>query len=496
VPNNKNLLLEKFYEENSFVASNIASYNNFVDVEIQRIVDEMGEIIPTITPPEIKEFKIKLDKVTVTKPWLIEADGSKRPIYPSEARIRKLTYSAPVTVEINAIIEGVQRESFSAHIGNIPVMLKSKYCHLIDMKRDELINHGEDPDDPGGYFILNGNERLLITVEDLIPNKLFVQKAKVGASKFVGKLFSERGALRIPHTIEQMKDGIIYLTFTRFKRIPIINIIKALGLVKDKEIMDFISDEKQYDDVYLNLYNSINIKSENDALETLSNLMMVNQPKEVKLQKTRENLDRYLLPHLGTTPKEKLIKAINLCKMIKKFLLVSRDNLKQLCKDHYMNKKLKLSGDLLADLFRVNMRVLIDDILYNYQRLVKRGKFHSLRILVREKLLTSRIQSAMATGIWTGGRKGISQNIDRTNFLATLSHLQRVVSLLSTSQENFEARELHATHWGRLCCIETPEGTSIGLRKNLANLTTITQEEVQEDKIKKSLEALGLKVAR
>ena len=102
----------------------------------------------------------------------------------------------------------------------------------------------------------------------------------------------------------------------------------------------------------------------------------------------------------------------------------------------------------------------------------------------------------MSTGIWTGGRKGISQNIDRTNFLATLSHLQRVVSLLSTTQENFEARELHATHWGRLCAIETPEGTSIGLRKNLANMCVITQEEVQEEKIKKSLEAIGLRGAK
>ncbi len=493
---NKNILIEKFYDENSFVASSIQSYNNFVDVEMQRIVDEIGEVIPTITPPEIKDFKIKLDKINITKPWLVEADGSKRPIYPSEARIRKLAYSAPINIEVNTIIEGVQRESFTAHIGNIPIMLKSKYCHLTDMKKEELIAHGEDPDDPGGYFILNGNERLLIIVEDLSPNRLFVQKSKVGASKFVGKLFSERGALRIPHTIEQMKDGVIYLSFTRFKRIPIMLLIKALGITKDKEIMDLISGEKQYDDIYLNLYNSMSIKTESEALEELSKVMMINQPKEVKMQKTKENLDRYLLPHLGITQKDRIIKAINLCKLIKRFLLVARDNVKQVSKDHYMSKKLKLPGDLLADLFRVNMRVLIDDILYNYQRLVKRGKFHSLRILVREKLLTSRIQSAMSTGIWTGGRKGISQNIDRTNFLATLSHLQRVVSLLNTTQENFEARELHSTHWGRLCAIETPEGTSIGLRKNLASLCTITQEEVQEEKIKKSLEALGAKLAK
>ena len=156
------------------------------------------------------------------------------------------------------------------------------------------------------------------------------------------------------------------------------------------------------------------------------------------------------------------------------------------------NKRLKLSGDLLADLFRVNLHALINDLLYNFQRLVKRGKFSSVKIIIRDKLLTDRIKSAMATGSWVGGRKGISQNMDRTNFLATLSHLQRVVSLLSAEQENFAARSLHSTHFGRLCPIETPEGTSIGLRKNLAMMSSITQGKFSEEKLVKSLRGLGL----
>ena len=132
-------------------------------------------------------------------------------------------------------------------------------------------------------------------------------------------------------------------------------------------------------------------------------------------------------------------------------------------------------------------------MLYNFQRLVKRGKFQSIKIIIRDQLLTSRIKSAVATGAWVGGRKGISQNIDRTNYIATMSHLQRVVSLLSSSQENFDARALHSTHLGKLCPVETPEGTPIGLRKNLAMMAKITQEEYQEDKVKKTLESLGLK---
>ena len=98
----------------------------------------------------------------------------------------------------------------------------------------------------------------------------------------------------------------------------------------------------------------------------------------------------------------------------------------------------------------------------------------------------------MATGSWVGGRKGISQRIQRLNFLETLSHLQRVVSPLSASQENFEARALHCTHWGRLCPIETPEGTPIGLRKNLAMLCDVSHGDIDNEKIEKHLEKMGM----
>ena len=161
-------------------------------------------------------------------------------------------------------------------------------------------------------------------------------------------------------------------------------------------------------------------------------------------------------------------------------------------KDNYTNKRIKLSGDLLADLFTVNLKVLINDLLYNFQRIVKRGKFPSVKVIIRDKLLTQRIYSSMATGSWVGGRKGISQRIQRLNFLDTTSHLQRVVSPLSTSQENFKARELHPTHGGRLCAMETPEGTNIGLRKNLAMLSKVSLD-ISEEEIIRSLKGLGLK---
>jgi DNA-directed RNA polymerase beta subunit len=491
------LLIRKYFENHTFIESNMQSFNRFIEVELQRIINEVGDIVPTIIPSDVQDFKIKFDNIWVEKPQIIEADGSKRNIYPIEARLRNITYSAPIYLEVSAHIDGIQRESFTTQIGKIPVMLRSKFCHLHKMSNDELIEQGEDPDDTGGYFILNGNERVLITVEDLLPNKVFIQKTKLGPSKYTAKVFSNRGSYSIPHVVEQMKDGIIYLSFTRFKRVPIIAIIKALGLTKDQEIMEAVcGSTREYDEMYINLYNSMELKNPDDALEFLAKKIGLTQPKEIKIEKAQEQLDQYLLPHIGITQKDRILKAYNLCKIIKNFLQVSKDGVAPIDKDHYKNKKLKLSGDLMADLLRVNMRVLVNDMLYNFQRLVKRGKFQSVKIIIRDKLLTSRIKSAMATGSWVGGRKGISQNIDRVNFISTLSHLGRVVSLLSATQENFEARELHSTHWGRLCPIETPEGTPIGLRKNFAMMSQISQEEVNADKVKKHLEALGLKLQK
>ncbi|MFH1456137.1 MAG: DNA-directed RNA polymerase subunit B'' [archaeon] len=491
-----NILIEKYFQEHSFIEANQASFNKFVDYELQCIIDGIGDIIPTIIPPDVQDFKIRFDKIWIEKPQIIEADGSKREIFPVEARLRKLTYSAPIFLQVSVLIDGIQRESFTTQIGKLPIMIKSKYCNLFKKNSDELIEKGEDPNDLGGYFIINGNERVIITVEDLLPNKVFIQKAKIGPSAYTAKVFSQMGSYSIPHVIEQMKDGIIYISFTRFKRVPVIAVIKALGLEKDQEIMEAICDEQEFDDLYVNLYNSAELRNRDLALEFIGKKLGLTQPKEIKIEKTIEQLDHYLLPHVGITSKDRGLKAHNLCKLIKRFLQVSKAQKMPTDKDHYMNKKLKLSGDLLGDLVRVNMRVLVNDVLYNFQRLVKRGKFHSVKIIIRDKLLTSRIKSAIATGAWVGGRRGISQNIDRVNFVATMSHLGRVVSLLSASQENFEAREIHCTHWGRLCPIETPEGTPIGLRKNMAMLCQVSQEEVQEDKLKRQLESLGLNMKK
>ncbi|MBT7902590.1 DNA-directed RNA polymerase subunit B'' [Candidatus Woesearchaeota archaeon] len=488
----KTILLKKYFEEHSLTDSNVASFNNFIDQELQKIVDANKIIEPTIIPHNVEEFKIKFDKIWVTKPEITEADGSKRKVYPVECRLRKISYSAPIYMEVSAHINGVQRESFVTQIGQLPIMLKSKYCHLSKASPEELIDKGEDPDDHGGYFIVNGTEKVIIGVEDLASNRLMIEKQKIGVSAYVGKIFSEGPSFKIPHTIEKLKDGIFYLTFTRVKRIPLIVIIKALGLTKDEDIMTFVSKDKNFDSLLVNLYEFVDIKTEDDALDYIAKKTGITQAKDIRIERMREILDKYLLSHIGVTARDRIPKSYNICKLLKKFILTTEGDIGLDDKDHYSNKRLKLAGDLLADLFTVNLKVLVNDLLYNFQRIVKRGKFPSIKVIIRDKLLTQRIYSSMATGSWVGGRKGISQRIQRHNFLDATSHLQRVVSPLSASQENFAARELHATHCGRLCAMETPEGTNIGLRKNLALLSKVSLA-VPEEEMIKALKGMGLK---
>jgi len=144
-------------------------------------------------------------------------------------------------------------------------------------------------------------------------------------------------------------------------------------------------------------------------------------------------------------------------------------------KDHYTNKRLRVSGDLMEDLFRVAFTSLTRDMVYQLERSISRGKEPSIKQAVRADVLTESIKHAIATGNWVGGRAGVSQLLDRTSYMGTLSHLRRVVSPLSRSQPHFEARDLHPTQFGKICPNETPEGPNCGLVKNLALMCKISE---------------------
>jgi len=480
--NNNHLIVKKYLEEHSLVESNIISFNEFLDHRMQELVDEISETMNN------EEFEISLGKVKIEKPKVIEADGSSSLVLPYEARLRNLTYSAPVTLEIT-IKKGDQVDSDVVEIGKIPIMVKSKACNTYGMTQEQLVESYNDPLDAGGYFIVNGNERVMVMAEDLAENQPFIEDNSKG--NLTLRLFSLKGTYRIPITISESKEGLLDLSFSRFKDLPIVVVLKALGLTKESDIAKYIG--KETDSVIVNLYEFVNLATKEDAMMFLAEKTGLQGTKKEILDRVKQRIDSYLLPHIGQKKEDRMNKAVTICKLIKQFLIAKENPTLRTDKDHYSNKRVRLSGDLLANLFKVNLGILIRDIQYSIQKSSKRKKFFSLKVIAKSTLFSHRIESAIATGSWTGERTGVTQNMDKTNYLATISQLQRVASMLPSDQENFLARTLHPTHYGRFCPIETPEGTEIGLRKNLAILSKIsTRIELEEEKFMKDLESIGM----
>ena len=479
----EHLLVKKYLEDHSLIESNIVSFNNFINLRMQEIIDELNE---NMSGDE--DIEIKLGKIKVGKPEIFEADGSSHLIMPSEARIRGLTYSAPVHVEIT-IKQAGQLDSHEVEIGRIPIIVKSDACNLNGLDRDQLIEEYIDPKDPGGYFIINGNERVIVMAEDLAENQPFIESPK---GEIMLRLFSKRGSYRIPISITDTKEGIVEVSFSRFKNIPIIVVLKALGLTKERDIAQYVG--KENDSLIVNLYEYANITNEEEAMMAIAEQTSLQGTKKEILDRIKQRLDSYFLPHIGLKKEHRIEKAVSLCKFLKQFFVAKEnpDNLTD--KDHYANKRVRMSGDLLADLFRINMNILLRDVQHSLQKIQKRKKFYSMKTIAKSTLFTHRIESAIATGNWIGERSGVTQNMDKTNYLAIISQLQRVSSMLPGEQENFLARTLHPTHYGRFCPIETPEGTEIGLRKNLAILSKIsTRPSLDDEKLMKILNDFNMK---
>ncbi|MDH5635668.1 MAG: DNA-directed RNA polymerase subunit B [Candidatus Bathyarchaeota archaeon] len=493
------LLLQKsFFKEKGLVRQHLDSYNEFIDHGIQEVVDETGEI--SIEIPEMP-YSIKLGQLWIIDPqskisgtYITEVDGTKHEIFPMEARFRSLTYAAPLALEMTPIIDGREQEPELVLIGDLPVMLKSKLCILSQLTPEELIEHGEDPNDPGGYFIVNGSERVVVAMEDLAANRVLVDIDTRGAKPvYQAKIFSTTVGFRARIQLRMKSDRALYVSIPGVPtEIPFMILMRALGLESDKEIAETVSPEKiVQNELEASFEKATGFDTVNDAIMYIGNRVAHGQVEEYRIQKAENIIDRNFLPHIGRTIEKRVEKALFLGEMACRVIELKLGRRNPDDKDHFKNKRLKLAGPLLADLFRIAFRNLCRDIKYQLERMGVKRQMITVSAAVRPGIITDRLQHALATGNWGRGRVGITQLLDRTNTVSTLSHLRRLQSPLSRSQPNFEARDLHPTHWGRLCPNETPEGSNCGLVKNLA-LAACTSVSVDPEKMKQTLYRMGV----
>ena len=467
-------LVDSFFDKYDIVDHHIKSYNDFVENRIQNIID-------------------------ITEPI---TDGSKSMIYPTEARLRNLNYSAHMYLEmaLHDNNSDEEEELEPVYIGELPLMLKSSICHLHGLSDEELIQKGEDPKDPGGYFIVNGSERAVVTMEEIAPNKIILERIDNIEDRHAKAIVTSiKSGFRARITLEYKKprkSGVfLRISFPYVPgEIPLVILLRALGLSTDNEIISRISDDFNFQmiiaddlqvsekDLKLDSEEVLSLSHEERdeylrkaAIKYIGNRVAKGMTEEYRIKRAEDVIDRYLLPHMGIESDKRKDKAIYLAEMTEMLLQVIEGQREPHDKDHYTNKRLRVSGDLMEDLFRVAFSSLTRDMSYQLERSLSRGKELSIKQAVRSDVLTENIKHAIATGNWVGGRAGVSQLLDRVSYMATLSHLRRVVSPLTRSQPHFEVRDLHPTQFGKICPNETPEGPNCGLVKNLALMCKISE---------------------
>ncbi|WP_338099035.1 DNA-directed RNA polymerase subunit B'' [Methanolapillus africanus] len=484
-------LAKYYFTQEKIVQHHIDSFNKFLDSGLQKIIDEQ-KIIET----DIEGTYLKLGKIRVETPKVKEADGATETLYPNEGRLRNLSYSAPLFLQMTVIRDGVENydEPVEANIGQLPIMLKSKVCNLINMTDEEKIKHGEDPLDCGGYFIVGGTERVVMTLEDLAPNKILTEYGERYGDKIeVAKVFSQKKGYRALVVVERGRKSLLEVSFPSITgRLNFITLIRALGIVTDQDIVTAVSSDPEIVKFMLENLDESEVDTMQAAIEKIGMRVAAGQAREYQIKRANYVLDRYLLPHLGDRPEDRISKANFLARMAESCFELALGKRNEDDKDHYSNKRLKLAGDLMEDLFRVSFNRLSRDIKYQLERANMRNRELNVATIVRADVLTDRLQHPLATGNWVGGRTGVSQLLDRNDHISTLSHLRRVISPLSRAQPHFEARDLHPTQWGRLCPSETPEGPNCGLVKNFAEMVELSTGTDDVEPIKQMLYSLGV----
>ncbi len=467
----------------------IDSFNKFIDHGLQKIIDEQN-IIET----DIEDTYLKLGRIRVEHPVVKEADGAIEKLYPNEGRLRNLSYSGPLYLEMSVVKDGVESEVLEAKIGQLPIMTKSKICNLLGLSDSEKVRYGEDPLDSGGYFIIGGTERVVMTLEDLAPNKILVEYGeRYGDNIEVAKVFSQKRGYRALVIVERGRKSLLEVSFPSISgRVYFITMMRALGVVTDEDIVNAVSSDPEIIKFMLENLEEAEVETQQEAIEKIGARVAAGQAKEYQIKRANYVIDRYLFPHLGNDVGDRIAKAHFLARMAESCFELALGKRVEDDKDHYANKRLKLAGDLMEDLFRVSFNRLARDIKYQLERANMRNRELNVATIVRADVLTDRLQHPLATGNWVGGRTGVSQLLDRNDYISTLSHLRRVISPLSRAQPHFEARDLHPTQWGRLCPSETPEGPNCGLVKNFAQMVELSTGTEEIDSIKKILYDLNV----
>lgn len=364
-------------------------------------------------------------------------------------------------------------------------MLRSANCRLTSMTTP-LWKKDECPHDPGGYFIVKGQEKVILIQEQMVRNRILLEEDNKG--HIVAYCNSSTHERKTKTSIIG-KSGRYYMKHNIFQDDILVTIIfKAMGIMCDQEIMMLIGSEHEFQSKFewsLRECQDLNIFTQTQALTYLNNKRT--QPKIFNADEMKDVLVANVLSQVPVKNFSFKLKAIHLAFMVRKVIMAQFDKKLLDDRDFVGNKRLEVAGSLLSlmfeDLFkRFNWE--LKQIADKNIPKIKAAQFDIVKHM-RQDQITNGLVFAISTGNWKikrfkMERQGATQVLSRLSYISAIGMMTRVHSQFEKTRQVSGPRSLHLSQWGMLCPCDTPEGESCGLVKNLALIAHITTDEPED----------------
>ncbi len=512
-------VVEKMFQDKGPVSHQLDSFNRFMTFDLSNIINEFPEIehiFPNDNDNEKIYYSIKFTNPFIDYPSTYDEKGNREYLTPYEARIRNINYCSHLYVDVQQTIRKINTDPITGimdkktdifsetekiFIGMFPIMVKSAFCSIKKIKELKKYN-GECDNDDGGYFIINGGEKVIVGQERIANNQLFVfYNTKHDMS--VAEIRScEENSKKSPinfsinckmdrRMIYNLKVQIPYLK----KQIPLFVLFKALGFIEKETIEQCVYNSKNNisNDIKMIIdcswEDSYNISSQEEAIVFIGKNSTLCEKDNIEecLKHGLHIIDKEIFPHIGFGKFYRINKCFYLGYMIYKLLCVVTKVNNYDDRDHYGNKRIDITGNLLSNVFRQSFyKIYKETQIVLKKKLANVLHYRDINIqlsnIIDSKIITKDMTYVLATGNWTvnkniNNKTGVSQVLSRLNNISSTSHLRRITTSISKKNNtSAKPRQLHNTQWGYICPAETPEGHCCGLVKNLSLICHISNQ--------------------
>lgn len=464
-------IIKKWYDEYGINYHHIQSFNNFMTFGLKQIIDSTPI---SFTTSKGVEVQLLIDNIFITNPYIYDESRKKIAITPYDSRKMSLTYTSPIFISFVEIKNGQKTYYDRIILANMPIMVRSKYCILSKFSKKFL----ECDKDPGGYFIINGIDRVLVTQQRNNYNTVYFFEEKNNCYKAEIRSMSEDTNHSVLVQAFINSDGQqIHFALPYIKSNILVSIVLyALGM-NEKNLFERISKYEMTTEteniILYSIYsmfreaNNMGITTQGEALAHLGSHGTKIDINTNYVEYARQILEIELFPHLGVfSSQEDKIQLI--VYMIYRLYMVHLGILQPHDKDNLSNKRFENSGILISELFKSLYRSSVMELESEYEK-----NSNILDIFSKiDNTITKNIKYCFSTGKWGVQRnayirQGVSQVMNRLSYIAMMSHLQRIVIPVGKEGKNFKIRQINPSSFGYICMYETPEGQSCGIVLNM-----------------------------